>query len=63
LLAISIPIAIVCNFLRIVSICLVAPRVRLPYGFVHETLGLIFYFLGLGMIWLAARRAELPATS
>lgn len=58
LLAISIPIAIVCNFLRIVSICLVAPRTRLPYGFVHETLGLIFYFAGLGFIWLAAGRSE-----
>jgi exosortase len=58
LFAISIPIAIVCNFLRIVSICLVAPRTRLPYGFVHESLGLIFYFLGLGFIWLAAGRSE-----
>jgi exosortase/archaeosortase family protein len=54
--AISIPIAIGCNFLRIVSICLVAPRTTLPYGFVHETLGLIFYFLGLGLIWKIAGR-------
>ena len=63
--ALAIPIAIVCNFLRIVSICLVAPWTTLPYGFVHETLGLIFYFLGLGLIWKIAgetkakdRRAE-----
>jgi exosortase/archaeosortase family protein len=54
--ALSIPIAIVCNFVRIVSICLVAPRTTLPYGFVHETLGLIFYFLGLGLIWRIAGR-------
>jgi len=52
--AVSIPIAIGCNFLRIVSICLVAPRITLPYGFVHEMLGLIFYFLGLGLIWKIA---------
>ncbi len=52
--ALAVPIAIVCNFLRIVSICLVAPQVALPYGFVHETLGLIFYFLGLGLIWKIA---------
>lgn len=58
--ALSVPIAIVFNFLRIVSICLVAPRTSLPYGFVHETLGLIFYFLGLGLIWKIAERHKLP---
>jgi exosortase len=52
----SVPIAIVCNFVRIVSICLVAPRTTLPYGFVHEALGLVFYFLGLGLIWKIAGR-------
>jgi exosortase len=56
--ALAIPTAIVCNFLRIVSICLVAPEVPLPYGFVHETLGLIFYFLGLGLIWKIASEAR-----
>jgi exosortase/archaeosortase family protein len=56
--ALSIPIAIVCNFVRIVSISLIAPRTTLPYGFVHETLGLIFYFLGLGLIWRIARRYQ-----
>jgi exosortase/archaeosortase family protein len=54
--AVSVPIAITFNFLRIVSICVVAPRTTLPYGFVHETLGLVFYFLGLGLIWKIARR-------
>jgi len=56
--ALAVPIAIVCNFLRIVSICLVAPQTALPYGFVHETLGLIFYFLGLGLIWKIAGEAK-----
>lgn len=61
LLAVSVPIAIGFNFLRIVSICLVAPRTTLPYGFVHETLGLVFYFLGLGLIWrIAGRYKPLP---
>lgn len=58
LLAISVPVAIVCNFLRIVSICLVAPRVTLSYGFVHESLGTLFYAGGLALVWLAARRAK-----
>jgi exosortase len=58
--AVSVPIAISFNFLRIVSICLVAPRTTLPYGFVHETLGLVFYFLGLGLIWKIAGRYKLP---
>jgi exosortase len=55
--ALAVPIAIVCNYVRIVSICLVAPQVALPYGFVHETLGLIFHFLGLGLIWKIAGEA------
>lgn len=58
LLAISVPTAIVCNFLRIVSICLVAPRVTLSYNFVHESLGALFYFGGLALVWQAARRAK-----
>ena len=60
--AIAIPIAIGCNFVRIVSICVVAPRTTLPYGLVHETLGLIFYFLGLGLIWWLGGRYKLPRT-
>jgi len=58
LLSISVPVAIVANFLRIVSICLVAPRVALPYQLVHETLGTAFYFGGLAVVWQAARRAK-----
>ncbi len=56
--AVSVPIAISFNFLRIVSICVVAPRTALPYGLVHETLGMLFYFSGLGLIWKIARRAR-----
>jgi exosortase/archaeosortase family protein len=62
LLALAVPIAIVCNFLRIVSICLVAPRTALPYGFVHESLGVCVYFLGLGLIWMIANR-QAPSPS
>ena len=58
LLVLAVPVAIACNFLRIVSICLVASHVSLPYGFVHETLGLIFYFVGLGLIWKIAGAHE-----
>jgi exosortase/archaeosortase family protein len=58
LLALSVPVAIVCNFLRIVSICLVAPRVTWSYVFVHEALGAIFYLSGLALVWLAARRVK-----
>jgi exosortase len=57
LFAIAIPVAIVCNFLRIVSICLVAPRTQLPYGFIHEAIGLVFYLLGLGLVWHAATQS------
>jgi exosortase/archaeosortase family protein len=56
LLALAVPTAIVCNFLRIVCICLVAPRTRLPYGFVHETIGVVFYFIALALIWKIAGR-------
>ena len=55
LLALAVPIAIVCNFVRIVSICLVATHVSLPYGFVHETIGFVFYFVGLALIWRIAK--------
>ena len=54
LLALAVPLAIACNFLRIVSICLLAPRTKLPYGLVHETVGLLFYFVALGLIWRIA---------
>jgi exosortase/archaeosortase family protein len=60
--AVSVPIAIGFNFLRIVSICLIAPRTTLPYGFVHEALGMVFYFLGLGLIWKIAGRYKLSTT-
>ena len=63
LLALTIPIAIGSNFLRIVSICLVAPRTALPYGLVHEVLGVLFYYFGLGLIWLIATRYVLQPSA
>lgn len=63
LIALAAPIAIVGNFLRIVGISLVAPRVPLPYPFVHETVGLVFYLAGLGLVWWVARwSGSIPAT-
>jgi exosortase/archaeosortase family protein len=56
LLLLALPIAITCNFLRIVSIALVATHSRLPYGFAHEAIGLVWYFAGLGLIWHLAQR-------
>ncbi len=58
LLVLAVPVAIVGNFLRIVSICLIAPRVPLPYYFVHEVLGDIFYLTGLALIWALAGRPQ-----
>lgn len=60
LIALAVPIAIVGNFLRIVGISLLAPRLPLPYGFVHEVVGLVFYLAGLALVWLAARRSAPP---
>jgi exosortase/archaeosortase family protein len=54
LIALAVPIAIVCNFLRIVGISLIAPRLPLSYGFIHEAVGIVFYLAGLGLVWWAA---------
>jgi exosortase/archaeosortase family protein len=56
----AVPVAIGCNFLRIVSICYLAPRVPLSYHAVHEILGNLFYLLGLALVWITARRATTP---
>ena len=60
LVALAVPIAIAGNFLRIVGIALVAPRVSLAYGFIHEAVGLVFYGAGLTAVWWAARRSAIP---
>ncbi|NQU11684.1 exosortase/archaeosortase family protein [bacterium] len=60
LVMIAIPVAIGCNFLRIAGICLVAPWAPVSYHLVHESLGLVFYYLGLGIIWVLARRVARP---
>jgi len=55
LFTLAIPIAIIFNFLRIVSICLVAPRFpNASYHFIHETLGTVLYMAGLALVWYAA---------
>lgn len=61
LIIIAVPVAIGCNFLRIASICLAAPWAPGYYHAVHEALGLVFYYLGLGIIWVLARRVAPPA--
>ncbi len=57
----AVPVAIGCNFLRIVSICYFAPRVPVSYHLIHEILGNVFYLLGLALVWVTAQRAVLPA--
>ena len=59
IILLALPVAIGCNFFRIVSISLFAPRIPLPYMLVHEVLGLIFYYAGLGLIWAATHRYRL----
>lgn len=61
LILLAVPVAIGCNFLRIVSICLFAPRVPLSYPVVHEILGNGFYLLGLALVWVTTQRAAIPA--
>lgn len=60
ILLLAMPIAIGCNFLRIVSISLLAPRVPVSYFLVHEACGLLFYYLGLGLIWMMVRTPHQP---
>lgn len=63
----AVPLAIVSNFLRIVAICLVAPRVDLPYQWIHEVIGTLFYLVGLWLVYrvacYAADTTQLSATS
>jgi exosortase/archaeosortase family protein len=40
------------NVIRIVAIALAALRTDLPYGFIHEGLGTVIYFLALLAVWL-----------
>jgi exosortase/archaeosortase family protein len=56
-------IAIVANFLRIVVISLLAPRLPVPYLLLHEVVGLILYLAGLALVWRVAtvNRARVPA--
>lgn len=58
LIALAVPLSVVFNMLRIVSIALLAPRVSISYTVVHESLGLLFYTGGLAAIWQLARWGE-----
>ncbi len=61
----AVPIAVLSNMLRIVSIVILAPRLPVNYDLLHETLGLIFYYAALIAIWMLAemRRQPEPSTS
>ena len=62
LVMLAMPIAIGCNFLRIVCIALFAPRLPFSYYLVHEAFGLFFYYMGLGFIWILAKsNSDVPA--
>jgi exosortase/archaeosortase family protein len=56
-------IAIVANFLRIVVISLLAPRLPVPYQLLHEVVGLVLYLAGLALVWRVAtvNRDRVPA--
>jgi len=54
LVAFAIPTAIAANLLRIVTICLIAPRTTIRYDVIHEGVGTIFYVIGLVVVWYAA---------
>ena len=52
LLPLCIVVAFVFNFLRIATIVLLAPRFPGHYTALHETVGLIALYSGLGLVWL-----------
>lgn len=51
----AVPVALICNFLRIVGICLAVPKVSLKYDVIHEGVGTVFYLIGLAIVFVAAR--------
>ena len=50
------------NTLRIFVICVLASKAGAHYGLLHESAGLLFYWLSLGLIWWLSwgRRAQPP---
>ncbi len=51
----AVPWAILTNTLRIVGICLAATHLSLPYGLIHEGIGVVFYAVSLWALWSFAR--------
>jgi len=56
LLPLCIVVAFVFNFLRIAMIVLLAPHLPGHYHIMHETIGLIALYSGLGLVWLFTGR-------
>ena len=56
-IGLSVPIALICNVLRLIAIILVATafRSRAAGNFVHEWFGYVTYMIGIGILLLAAR--------
>ena len=52
----AVPWAILTNTLRIVGICLAATHLPLPYGLIHEGVGVLFYGVSLWALWSLDRR-------
>jgi len=57
MIGLSVPIALICNVLRLIAIILVATafRSRAAGNFVHEWFGYVTYMIGIGILLLAAR--------
>jgi exosortase len=57
MIGLSVPIALVCNVLRLIAIILAATafRSQAAGNFVHEWFGYVTYMIGIGVLLLAAR--------
>ncbi len=53
---VAVPLALLCNALRIVSIALTAVHTHWPYEMIHEGLGTVFYLAGLFLVWRVGAR-------
>lgn len=61
LLFLAVPLALLFNALRIGGICVLATYTRLPYGLIHEGVGLTFYGAALVLLWWLAHGRAAPA--
>lgn len=51
LLLSAVTVALLCNVARILVIVLLAPRVGSSYFLMHEVVGLLFFYGGIGFLW------------